>query len=195
MQNDSGDMQEPYVQNAAPQRKRKRIIIISVVVAVVVVAGIGFFVWHEQPSFCSAICHEPMDSYVDGYYSNDSSILASTHQKSNVACLQCHEANLGDQVTEGVAWVSGNYSVPLEKRDLASENTCLKSGCHDMTREELTQKTANLERNPHDWSIHGTLEYECGDCHSMHGSQVDQCAGCHGDIQLADGWVTPAQAN
>ena len=36
--------------------------IVGVVVAVVLVcAGGGFYVWHNQPSFCNAICHEPMD--------------------------------------------------------------------------------------------------------------------------------------
>ncbi|MEF9842004.1 MAG: cytochrome c3 family protein [Raoultibacter sp.] len=195
MNTNINDAQEPRTQSIKPRPKHKTIIISSVVVAVIIVASIGFFVWHEQPSFCSAVCHEPMNAYVEGYFSKDDSILASTHQKNNVTCLKCHETNLGQQVSEGAAWISGNYSVPLEKRDYASEETCLKSGCHNMTREELTQKTAHLKRNPHDWSMHGTLNYECGDCHSMHGQQVDQCAGCHGDIQPTKGWLPPAQAN
>ena len=27
----------------------------------------GFWVWHEQPSFCAAICHTPMDEYLETY--------------------------------------------------------------------------------------------------------------------------------
>ncbi len=185
---------EPQGKSTKIKAKKKTMVVISIVAAVVVVAGVGFFVWHEQPSFCNAVCHVPMDDYVEGYYSTDASVLASTHAQGKVTCLGCHEANLGEQVAEGVVWVSGSYSVPLEKRDFASEENCLSSGCHNMSREELTQKTANLPRNPHDWSMHGSIDYACGDCHSIHDQQVDQCAGCHGDIELAQGWTAPSQA-
>ena len=47
---------------AAPKRKRKKWpITVGVIAVVLVVAGAGFWVWHEQPSFCNAICHTPMD--------------------------------------------------------------------------------------------------------------------------------------
>lgn len=49
----------------APKKpRRKGWIIAGVVAAVIIVAGAGFWVWHEQPSFCNAICHSPMDYYV-----------------------------------------------------------------------------------------------------------------------------------
>ena len=35
----------------------------GVVAVVLIAAGAGFWVWHEQPSFCNAICHTPMDQY------------------------------------------------------------------------------------------------------------------------------------
>ena len=55
-------------ETAAPQKKRKKWpVVVGVVVAVLVVAGAGFFVWHEQPSFCNAICHTPMDAYLPTY--------------------------------------------------------------------------------------------------------------------------------
>ena len=82
----------------APSKKRKtdrRWPIVAAVVAVVVaVAGGGFWVWHEQPSFCNAICHTPMDPYVAAFdqqpgtagvdkwgneVSNTSSMLAVVH--------------------------------------------------------------------------------------------------------------------
>lgn len=195
MSTHDSEPQEQQTPDASPRIKRKPVLIASILTVVVIVAGVGFFFWHEQPSFCNAICHEPMDTYVEGYFSNDVNVLASTHQQSSITCLQCHEATLGEQVAEGTAWISGNYTTPLEKRDFASEETCLKSGCHNMTRQELTQATSNLERNPHDWSMHGTLDFECGDCHSMHGQQIDRCAGCHGDIQVTPGWVVPTQAS
>ena len=46
----------------APKKRPKRgWIVAGAVAAVIVVAGAGFWVWHEQPSFCNAICHSPMD--------------------------------------------------------------------------------------------------------------------------------------
>ena len=53
---------------AAPKKKGKKLpIILGVVAVVIVAAGAGFFVWHEQPTFCNAICHTPMDAYVETY--------------------------------------------------------------------------------------------------------------------------------
>ena len=49
------------------RNKRKLAGIIGVVAAVVVVAGAGYMVWHDQPSFCNAICHTPMDGYLTTY--------------------------------------------------------------------------------------------------------------------------------
>ena len=79
---------------------------------VLVCAGGGFYVWHNQPSFCNVICHEPMDYYVDGYYGEGDEAhaqLAVAHQQEGVTCLQCHEATLEAQVNEGTAWVSGAF--------------------------------------------------------------------------------------
>ena len=34
--------------------------------SVAIVAGAAFAEpWHEQPSFCNAVCHNPMDAYVE----------------------------------------------------------------------------------------------------------------------------------
>ena len=53
---------ETNEQAKAKGGKRRRAPIVCAVVAVVLVcAGGGFYVWHNQPSFCNAICHEPMD--------------------------------------------------------------------------------------------------------------------------------------
>ena len=51
----------------APKRAHRGAIVGGVVAVVVVVAAIGAFVWHEQPSFCNAICHTPMDGYLETY--------------------------------------------------------------------------------------------------------------------------------
>ena len=47
------------------RRGRRWPIVVGVIAAVVVAAGAGFWVWHEQPSFCNAVCHDPMDVYVE----------------------------------------------------------------------------------------------------------------------------------
>ena len=49
-----------------PKKKRNKIIIAGVIVIAVVAAGIGMLVWHEQPSFCSTMCHLEQ-AYVDNY--------------------------------------------------------------------------------------------------------------------------------
>ena len=101
--------------------KRNKLAIVGAVAAVVVVAGIGFFVWHEQPSFCNAFC--------------------------------------------------------------------LRSGCHDLTRDDLTEKTADMAFNPHRWQHE---EFECSDCHKSHCASVLYCTKCHTDAVagLPEGWVT-----
>lgn len=48
-------------------KSRKWPIIAAVVAVVAAVAGGGFWVWHEQPSFCNAICHTPMDPYLAAF--------------------------------------------------------------------------------------------------------------------------------
>ena len=54
----------------SPKRGRRKVTAVVATVAVVLVAaGAGFMVWHDQPSFCNAICHTPMDGYLTTYES------------------------------------------------------------------------------------------------------------------------------
>ena len=63
--------------------KRKRLgITLGCVVAVLVVAGAGFMVWHEQPSFCNAICHDPMDPYLPTFEACVSSSLRFSKEQN-----------------------------------------------------------------------------------------------------------------
>ncbi len=205
-------------QPAAKQEKKKWPVVVGIVAVVLVVAGVGGWTWHEQPSFCGAICHTPMDGYLETYeatagqpatdaygveVSNASAMMVVGHKDAGVTCLECHEANMGQQVSEGVNWVSGNYYYPLDERsleDLTSavgnddpDSFCLKSGCHDglgiYTRDDLVQSTAYMARNPHDQSQHGQLE--CSDCHKAHRASTISCSECHSDAaaELPDGWV------
>ena len=112
-------VEEPAAEgDAAPKKKRKKWpVVVGVVVAVLVVAGAGFFVWHEQPSFCNAICHTPMDPYLPTYeaepgqaavdkWGNDvedaSGMMAAVHRVSKdqggaeATCMSCHVPTIGD---------------------------------------------------------------------------------------------------
>lgn len=176
--------EEPTSKKKGRGHKRGAIIA-AVVIVVVIVAGVGFAAWHEQPSFCNAICHSPMDDYVEGYYSEDETILASQHENQDVTCLQCHDAELGEQVSEAITWVSGSYSTPLEKRSFGTSELCYD--CHDS--DEITAATADYGGeeglNPH--SSHYDSELECGDCHSMHGTSTMACNECH-NLDVPEGW-------
>ena len=78
------------------RRKKKRLMVLGIIVAVIVIIVIAFTVWHNTPGFCNAICHEPMDTYVESYHSGDAGMLVTAHAKEGVSCLDCHEARLGE---------------------------------------------------------------------------------------------------
>ena len=165
----------------SPKRCRRKVTAVVATVAVVLVAaGAGFMVWHDQPSFCNAICHTPMDGYLTTYESTPgeaatdkwgnqvadaSSMLAPVHAQEGITCVGCHVPQMSEQVTEGLGWLTGSYSVvqtaderfvPEEKslsdliaaRGIASEAFCLNSGCHvnddgsTMTRDDLVKRPA-----------------------------------------------------
>ena len=221
---DKGDAAEK-----APSKKRlgrKGAITLGVVAAVVVVAAIGLFVWHEQPSFCSAICHTPMDSYLPTYEAEPgqqavdkwgnqipdaAGMMAATHRVEGTDCLDCHVPTIGEQVSEGISWVSGNYEIYnmgsysnvmmersltdlTEARGIANEEFCLNSGCHNMTREQLEESTADMAFNPHKASGHGAVD--CGTCHKAHRQSVMYCTKCHDAAManLPEGWISYQEA-
>ena len=112
----------------SPKKKRRKGVIAgAVVLAVVLIAGIGMWIWHEQPSFCGTVCHDTMGSYLEGYESGD--FLAHNHAQAGVACLNCHEAELNTQVAELQVQMSGDYRLPLAKMETTDE-FCLRDGCH-----------------------------------------------------------------
>lgn len=145
--------------------------------------------------------------------SNSSAMMVVAHKEANVACLDCHVPSITQQLGEVMETITGNYYVvnrndgkgfaleevdqePLMVNSGHAEGTgdqfCLKSGCHDMTRADLTAATANMERNPHSWQ-HG--EEACTTCHKSHRASVLYCTQCHSDAvdELPDGWVTYEQ--
>ncbi len=181
---------EPCV--PASKRSRRFAVAVGVVVVVLIAAGAGFMVWHEQPSFCNAICHDPMDRYVEGYYSDDEGLLAAVHHVEGSECLDCHEPTLSEQVAEGLAWATGDFYSDLEKRELGTEDLCLNEACH--VRGEIaaaTEDWGGTDFNPH--ASHVGKDVECGDCHSVHRESVMYCNKCH-NADLPEGWVDPGEA-
>lgn len=202
-------------QDVPSPRRRKGLIAGVVVAAVVVIAGAGMWVWHEQPSFCGAICHTPMASYGDTYFQeegvsgidkwgneveNTSAMLAVSHRMVGKDCLSCHVPTLDEQVSEGLSWVSGSYEYPLyertasdmtEARGTVDEAFCMNDTCHRYTREELAEKTDADRINPHS-TQHG--EVACTDCHKAHRASVVTCSQCHDEVEIPEGWLTYDEA-
>ncbi|MDR0514551.1 MAG: cytochrome c3 family protein [Coriobacteriaceae bacterium] len=173
------------------RRKKKATIVIAVVVVCVLCAGVGVAVWHEQPSFCNFICHDPMDPYVEGYYSSDEGLLVTAHAQNDTSCLSCHEASFDEQVKEASAWVTGVFYTPLQQRDFANEDFCLRS-CHSKDRiVAALVDYGGTDFNPH--ASHMGKDITCGSCHRVHGESQMYCNQCH-HAPLPQGWANPKKA-
>jgi cytochrome c nitrite reductase small subunit len=156
----------------------------AVFVVVAGLAGFGLWKYHEQPEFC-ATCHI-MQPYLESWQSSD--WMAHAHAKEDVACLDCHEATIQQQVNELFLFVTQQYETPLRERRFETEK-CLS--CHEHgSYEELIARTADKDRNPHDshWG-----EMDCRMCHKAHRDSVDYCSSCHAPVTDSPGWV-PATA-
>lgn len=170
-------------------------IVLGGVAAVVAIAAAGFFVWHEQPSFCNAVCHEPMDNYVQGYF-EDEALCANVHYKEGTTCLQCHEPKLDEQISEGIAWIRGDFELD-EHGDIATvgvtadEKMCATPECHNMQDVMASTQDWGGEAgvNPHD--SHQGTPIDCSNCHGVHRASNMYCNACH-DYETPQGWTNPA---
>lgn len=189
-----GEAQGGSANKVAPGRKRKKwSVAAGVVAAVLVVAGAGFWVWHEQPSFCAAVCHDTMGKYLETY--EDSDYLVHDHAVEGIDCLDCHTPELSEQFAELQLQLSGNYRVPLAKME-TDDGFCLRDGCH--TREEIESHTVvavdGAEVSPHTTTIDasaaqmknphgdGGESLACSTCHTSHreSKEIDYCYDtCH----------------
>jgi hypothetical protein len=171
-----------------PNRKRARrklLTVLAMIGVVLLVVFAGGWVWHEQPGFCSAICHQPMDSYVEGFYSGDPALLVTGHEEAGERCLTCHAPTIGEQIAEVGTWISGAYSDPLPMTKTGTREFCLE--CHDS--EEIKSATVaygGSARNPHD--SHYGDQLECFTCHRVHRPSVMYCSECHQDIVAPETW-------
>lgn len=172
-----GEVRDDSADQLVEKRKKKKWpVAVGVVAAVLVVAGAGFWVWHEQPSFCAAMCHDTMGKYLETY--EDSEYLVHDHAVEGVDCLDCHTPELSEQVAELQLQLSGNYRVPLAKMETDDE-FCLREGCH--AREEIESYTVTApdgtEISPHTTTIDSSAA-QMKDPHGE-GGQVLECSTCH----------------
>lgn len=173
------DKVETQIPEKKKVKKTKKQIwtIIGIVVAVLVVAGgaTGGYLIHlsnTSPQFC-ATCHV-MDKNVNSYLtSND---LDNIHSQANVQCKDCHDYPVSAEISSGINYVFGNYTVGTDGELLPvsyGNEMCLD--CH-ISYENIAMSTDFLYRNPHK-SHNGDLE--CKTCHVSHGEQIDYCSTCH----------------
>lgn len=144
-----------------PKKNPRRVIAAAIAAVVVIAAGIGAWTWHEQPSFCNALCHEPMDHHVENYYADDPTIGAALHRTAGAACLDCHEPRLDEQVSEAAKWVSGDFDNPVTAFVEVGKSTCMTESCHNLSTEQFSSLSPD-----HD----GIIAYDapCSSCHAMH---------------------------
>jgi len=151
--------------------------IIGIVVLFLVVAGAatGGYLLHQSntnPEFCAS-CHI-MDRNVTSYMTSNH--LDNIHEQANVQCKDCHNYPVSAEISSGVKYFLGNYTVDTtgELLPVSYDNEmCLK--CH-ISYDHIAFTTDFLKRNPH--SNHNG-ELDCKTCHVSHGSQIDYCSTCH----------------
>lgn len=187
-------------ENISAKKKRKKWpVTLGVVLVVLVAAGAGFWVWHEQPSFCNAICHTPMDPYNETYnqedntagtdkwgneVSNTHAMLAVSHKGpienggADATCMSCHVPQLSEQISEGINWLTGNYYADLDERSLSdlveargitTEEFCMNDACHT-NDDGSVMTTEDLKAL--------TAHYEYNPHDADHDTDFD-CGSCH----------------
>ena len=217
---------EPEEQTAtskpAAKKRKNKLLIILPIVAVIVVAAVGLWVWHEQPSFCNAICHMPMDPYYDTYaqepgqsgvdkwgnsVENTSGMMSVTHKAEGIACMGCHVPTLNEQIGEAGAWITGNYEVVdnstydgvLKEVSLsklvAERNISSDEFCLNAGCHNVTRvDLVELTAGPMaNPHLQPHGEYECSECHKAHRASVNACTACHSDSPVPEGWLSVNQ--
>ena len=183
--------------------KNKRLTIVVAVVAVVAVVGVGFATWSTSPSFCSALCHSPLqnyvENYVDGYYATEGAPAGiRVHANAGLNCLSCHSRSAVRQLGEVAHWATDSYEVDdegflVKDETLLTKEFCTQSGCH--TWEAVVDSTWGFAGNDEEFNPHASHQdgsVTCSDCHSIHKQSQLYCAKCH-DLNLPEGWVATSE--
>ncbi|MGV8084579.1 MAG: cytochrome c3 family protein [Coriobacteriia bacterium] len=182
-------MEEATKPVARSVRKKRTLITVGIIAVVLLALVAGGLVWHQQPTFCSTVCHKVMAPYVESWQDGD--LLAAAHGKADVKCLDCHEPTLGQQITEATKFVTGDYETPLPFVKIGTSAYCLK--CHG-AYDDLAEKTADYLGqpgvNPHEAHL-GQLP--CYDCHRMHDQSQMYCSNCHVDQKVPPGWEASSE--
>lgn len=166
--------------------------------AVIVVAGAGFWVWHETPGFCGAICHTPMDAYYETYAEGDAdkrgnalegaasmSMMSYVHGLTGSGCLDCHEPTLSQQIGEGVAWVTGGYAVEgaaedgtawMEARTVDELTAATGKAGYEMRLNDACHADVTLETLADATADLGSVERNP---HSTQHDAIPVCSDCH----------------
>ncbi|MCL2530075.1 MAG: cytochrome c3 family protein [Coriobacteriia bacterium] len=208
-----------------PKKKKSKARIIILVIVIVLVLSIGgggvvYATQHHNPNFCNAVCHVPMDPYVQSFWEGTSinpnqpdleaPLLVTVHAESDdhVICLDCHTDGLDIQIAEGITWITGNvpqplnplrftFGPPLGQHERDGVVTCLVAGCHDgiSSLDDLIKATSNEVRNGHDietyLAYHTDKSLTCSSCHQAHEKSIMFCTQCHAsDSPRPPGWLT-----
>ncbi|MCL2756574.1 MAG: cytochrome c3 family protein [Coriobacteriia bacterium] len=198
--------------------RKKTLLIVGIVLVVCIAAVVTVYLTtHSNPHFCNALCHVPMDPYVESFDNgisvkdeqNDPKnpyplyLEVVKHKEAGLVCLDCHEPTMSEQISEGLKWVTGDYAVPLRSfiltikeptkdNHVSGDAFCLREGCHEATTQQaLVGTTAHVSttRIIHEYP-HQVAN--CSNCHKVHSQSVLVCAACHDDeIKLPEGWARP----
>lgn len=144
------------------------------------------FVEWDLDMDCGAVCHT-MQPHVDSL--QDANLSAYAHAQQGLVCLDCHEAEVLEQVHEG----ANDPNITELKGRKFPDEFCFD--CHvaneHTSYEEIIERTEDYntargeEVNPHDphAGVEGSdqEQFECSRCHRMHKESrgINYCYGCH----------------
>jgi len=159
------------------QKQGLAIVGIAVVILAITLVGTGtggylVHLSNTSPEFCAS-CHI-MEKNVNSYLSSND--MDNIHAQANVQCKDCHDYSIPAEISSGIRYITGDYSVNSKGELLPvsySDDMCLK--CH-ISDEYMAKATDFLHRNPHK-SHNGQLD--CKVCHISHGDQINYCGTCH----------------
>lgn len=184
-----------------PKKKRNKPLIIGVLAVLLIAIGAGMFVWHEQPSFCSTVCHIE-DTYVQNYsqpqntagrdkygnqVTNTNAMMAVLHNhtkataKPELVCVDCHIPNVVELAHDGMNYVTGGYPMPRDEREASDlmkwdgktgESFCANENCHVY----LLDESGELSYDKLEASTNG----RAFNPHEQHHENLTlECTDCH----------------